>query len=79
MLNIVLFNPSLLLDAIQTSFFWFFLPFVTFDYLYYLEAIDNGNEDVDNYINSNKTNLHTLTELLILNIVIIYIINLTEI
>lgn len=80
MINLTLFNPYLLLDAIQSSFFLFFLPFVTFDYLYYLEVVKNEGEDmISAYVISDKTNLYTLTKLLILNIVVTYVVNLNDI
>lgn len=79
MLNVTLFNPNLLLDAAQTSFFLFFLPFVIFDYLYYLEVVKNGEEGViSTYVSSDKANLYTLIKLLILNIVVTYAINLYD-
>lgn len=79
MINLTLFNSVLLLDAIQSSFFLFFLPFAIFDYLYYLEVAKDGEEKIiTTYFSSDKTNLYTLVKLLILNIVITYVANLNQ-
>ena len=80
MINLILFNPELLSQAIQTSLLFFFIPCVIFDYLYYLEVSRHEEEEmINNYVTSNKSHLYTLIKLLIFNIVINYLIDLSQV